>query len=154
MKLITAMFVVFFASWSAHSAGKSAHDRFETGRYGTAGCGLGSMVFGDTPGMVQIFAATLNNTGVQTFGITSGTSNCGEGILSAQVTEFIETNRLALEKDIARGDGETLASLNNVLGCQNPDFKQNIRSNYRKSFPEGGASSAQIEAAAYKACAI
>ena len=29
-------------------------------RYGTAGCGLGSLVFGNQRGMVQVFAATTN----------------------------------------------------------------------------------------------
>src|SRR3954464_7446787 len=45
--------------------------------YGTAGCGLGSLVFGDQKGAIQILAATTNTTfGTQTFGITTGTSNC------------------------------------------------------------------------------
>ncbi|MEN0057326.1 MAG: DUF3015 family protein, partial [Bdellovibrio sp.] len=52
------------------------------GTYGTAGCGLGSLVFGNEKGPVQIVAATLNGTGVQTFGITTGTSNCGEGVFA------------------------------------------------------------------------
>src|SRR6266571_3742686 len=45
-----------------------------TGVYGAAGCGLGSMVFGNQPGGVQVLAATTNATGIQTFGITTGTS--------------------------------------------------------------------------------
>ena len=45
-----------------------------TGKYGTAGCGLGSMAFGDQPGGIQILAATTNGIlGNQTFGITFGT---------------------------------------------------------------------------------
>ena len=45
-------------------------------KYGTAGCGLGSLVFGNQKGIVQIFAATTNGLfGSQTFGITTGTSN-------------------------------------------------------------------------------
>ena len=46
------------------------------GGYKSAGCGLGSMIIKDD-GFVQVFAATTNATsGSQTFGITSGTSNC------------------------------------------------------------------------------
>ncbi|QQR88624.1 MAG: DUF3015 family protein [Myxococcales bacterium] len=67
--------------------------------YGAAGCGLGSMLI-DSDGFVQVFAATLNGTsGNQTFGITSGTSNCGDtspNINSAKA--FIQTNREALAK--------------------------------------------------------
>ena len=89
------------------------------GGYGTAGCGLGSLVFGDKEGMVQILAATTNVTfGSQTFGITSGTSNCDGtkgGESSSRV--FIETNREAIAKDIAKGQGETLSSLTSLAGC-------------------------------------
>src|SRR4051812_1818938 len=60
--------------------------------YGVAGCGLGSIVFGPKPGMIQIVAATLNGTGGQTFAITSGTSNCDISEMSQQAAVFIEIN--------------------------------------------------------------
>lgn len=88
--------------------------------YGTAGCGLGSMVFGDQKGMIQVLAATTNGTfGTQTFGITSGTSNCGEaGITTSGTKTFIEGNREALAKDAARGSGETITTLTAMAGCK------------------------------------
>jgi len=44
--------------------------------FGMAGCGLGSMLI-QSNGKEQIFVATTNgSSGSQTFGITSGTSNC------------------------------------------------------------------------------
>src|SRR5215813_15499169 len=66
--------------------------------YGTAGCGLGSMVFGDQKGAIQILAGTTNWLfGTQTFGITTGTSNCGEAAVGVAGTKtFIEGNREAL----------------------------------------------------------
>src|SRR5688572_24436401 len=81
--------------------------------YGTAGCGLGSILFGDKPGIIQVLAATTNGTfGTQTFGITTGTSNCEDTAASAQNTKaFVQANREAVAKDIARGSGETIASL-------------------------------------------
>src|SRR5512138_978635 len=74
------------------------------GVYGTAGCGLGSMAFGNQKGAIQILAATTNSLfGTQTFGITSGTSNCGEAAVGSKGTRiFIEGNRDALAKDAAR----------------------------------------------------
>ena len=44
----------------------------------TAGCGLGSIIFEGQSGVVMnVLAATFNGTsGNQTFGMTSGTSNC------------------------------------------------------------------------------
>ena len=88
--------------------------------YGLAGCGLGSMIFGDQKGAIQILAATTNGTfGSQTFGISSGTSNCVESGSSAQgARTFIEGNREALAKDAARGSGETITTLSAMAGCK------------------------------------
>src|SRR5438045_3839779 len=90
--------------------------------YGAAGCGLGSIVLGNKGGFMQVFAATTNGTfGSQTFGITSGTSNCADtGGGSASAKAFIETNRPALAKDISRGSGETIQNLSTLGGCSNP----------------------------------
>lgn len=89
------------------------------GQFGPAGCGLGSIVFEPDSGFTQVFAATLNGTmGSQTFGITTGTSNCdGTAGGSQGARAFVETNRTALAKDIARGGGETTASLSQLAGC-------------------------------------
>ncbi|MEM6274562.1 MAG: DUF3015 family protein [Myxococcota bacterium] len=88
--------------------------------YGTAGCGLGSLVFGDDPGIVQIFAATTNATfGTQTFGITTGTSNCvdGGGLAAADKKAFVKMNYASLMRDAASGKGEYLSAFANILGC-------------------------------------
>lgn len=88
------------------------------GRYGTAGCGLGSMAFGAQPGAIQILAATTNGIlGNQTFGITFGTSNCGPGLLAQGTRNFVEANREALAKDVARGEGEAIGALTWINGC-------------------------------------
>ena len=87
--------------------------------YGSAGCGLGSMIFGPGSGFVQVFASTTNgSSGTQTFGISSGTSNCDKGGGGAENTKsFVATNRSALAKDIARGKGETITNLSALAGC-------------------------------------
>ena len=113
-------------------------------KYGTAGCGLGSILFGSKPGIVQIFAATTNGTsGNQTFGITTGTSNCDdadEGEDSAQV--FIHANREALAKDMSRGGGETIANLSTISGCTNPsDVGRVLQAHYKSIFPNAAVSS-------------
>ena len=89
-----------------------------TGVYGLAGCGLGSMAFGDAPGAVQIFAATTNGfVGTQTFGITTGTSNCGPGLFAMGTKNFVEANREALAKDISRGQGDGIGALTVINRC-------------------------------------
>ncbi len=114
---------------------QSLHDEFTGQGYGVAGCGLGSIVFGPKPGMVQIAAATVNATGVQTFGITTGTSNCDIPEMGQQAAAFIEVNREVLAKDAARGQGETVAGLASILKCSNPaTLGQGLQSNYEKIF--------------------
>jgi len=114
-RMVTAALVL--AVGSAYAANPMA-----TGKstYGAAGCGLGSMVFGDQKGAIQILAATTNGTfGSQTFGITFGTSNCGESAIGTAGTKtFIEGNREALAKDAARGSGETITTLTTLAGCK------------------------------------
>ncbi len=86
--------------------------------YGLAGCGLGSIVFGPQPGMVQVVAATTNGTFYsQSFGITSGTSNCDIPRMGQQAAEFIQVNKEIVMKDAARGNGETINALADIFGC-------------------------------------
>lgn len=89
--------------------------------YGLAGCGLGSIVFGDKPGIIQVLAATTNGTFYsQTFGITTGTSNCtDDGVVqsSKEQEAFIEANYASLSKDMAAGQGEYLSALSTLMGC-------------------------------------
>lgn len=122
--------------------------------YGMAGCGLGSIVFGEKPGMIQVVAATLNSIGYQTFAITSGTSNCGESGRMAQVEQFIDVNQMALVKEMARGEGETLASLSQIMGCQNPSFNSEIAKNYSRAFPQGNATASDLNKVALASCEI
>jgi hypothetical protein len=88
------------------------------GRYGTAGCGLGSMAFGDQRGGIQILASTTNGIlGNQTFGITFGTSNCGPSLFAQGTRNFVDANREVLAKDIARGEGEAIGALTVINAC-------------------------------------
>jgi len=111
--------------------------------YGPAGCGLGSLVFEPNSGFTQIFAATTNGTsGSQTFGISSGTSNCDGGSGSAQGTKvFVATNRGAVARDIARGRGETISSLSQLAGCRDPNaVGQKLQTSFKVIFPSAAVS--------------
>ena len=120
---------------------KTAH------KFGAAGCGLGSIVFGNSPGIVQIFAATTNGTSYsQLYGITSGTSNCddtGGGSDSARI--FIDANREALAKDISRGKGETIASLTKLAGCSDSNaVGMSLQKNFKVIFPSAAVSNENV----------
>jgi hypothetical protein len=126
MKKLIAL-LVFVTSGALFAAG-----------YGSAGCGLGSMLLGDKPGFVQVFAATTNGTsGSQTFGISSGTSNCGSG--GKTPTQFIEVNKAALANEMAKGQGETLQALSEIYGCQGANFGDTMKSNYKNIFATNNA---------------
>ena len=118
---------------------KSLHDQFTGQGYGAAGCGLGSVIFGDKKGGIQILASTTNDTySNQIFGISSGTSNCSQEkhAKAANLKVYVEANKLALSKDVARGSGETLAGLSQVLGCSDSSkLGQVLQKNYTEIFP-------------------
>lgn len=98
------------------------------GNYGMAGCGLGSVLFGKSNSVgTQILASTTNGTYANnTFGMTSGTSNCApESTKSAATADikknlslFVEGNRQQLETDVAKNSGETIVAINQILKCK------------------------------------
>ncbi|MBV6493737.1 MAG: hypothetical protein LDLANPLL_01760 [Turneriella sp.] len=88
--------------------------------YGAAGCGLGAIVFGAKPGIVQVLAATTNGTfASQTFGITTGTSECGGGLVKVEAEQkvYAYNNFNQLQKEIAQGKGERLQTMAYLMGC-------------------------------------
>ena len=110
---------------------------------GPAGCGLGNMMFGKDN---QLLAATTNESSYsQTSGITSGTSNCVEGSGVAKLEIYIEANPEALANDMARGQGQTLTGLTQVLNCSNPSKVHGLlKNNYKKIYQNGTDDSAHI----------
>jgi hypothetical protein len=119
----------------------------QAGNYGMAGCGLGSIVFGNKPGFIQILAATTNGTfASQTFGITSGTSNCSDtGGGAPSAAAFIQTNREALAKDISRGNGETIKNLATLSGCgDSAAVGASLQKNFNVIFPTADVSNVQV----------
>ncbi len=138
--------VVLAALLASGSASAAESAIRGTGAYGTAGCGLGSMIFGNQAGPVQILAATTNGIlGSQTFGITSGTSNCGPGLIAQGTRNFVEANREALAKDMSRGQGETIGALSFMAGCASPaDVGAALQSSYGTIIPSERASADEI----------
>ena len=89
--------------------------------YGSAGCGLGSMVFEPSDDFMQLFAGTTNGSfGSQSFGISTGTSNCSgeEATASLDQEAFVKINYASLVRDAARGNGEYLSAFATLLGCE------------------------------------
>lgn len=112
------------------------------GGYGAAGCGLGALAIGPKPGMMQVLAATTNWTfGTQTFGITTGTSECGSGAIKVQAEQkaYAYNNFGQLQKEIAQGRGERLQTLAFLMGCgakSVDSFSAIAQKNYAQIFSE------------------
>ncbi len=108
------------------------------GGHAMAGCGLGSMVIEDNSKWAQVGAAFLNGTGIQTFGISFGTSNCTEdGVATASKEKdaFVEANYADLRKDVVVGQGEYLTSLASFYGCEGASvnsFGNSLKNNQEK----------------------
>ena len=158
MKLLLVTLLAF-TSASSFAAAKSAPAKSQSqpqpsaishasSGYGMAGCGLGSLVFKEND-KTQILAATTNGTfGSQTFGITFGTSNCGDSgklVSKEQVEQYIAVNQNSLKNDISRGNGEALNGLAELMGQKNSAvFKSQLKSNYAKIFAKSDLTSQQI----------
>ena len=109
------------------------------GGYGAAGCGLGSLIFGSQSGPVQILAATTNGTfASQTFGITTGTSNCGPGLFGLNTKDqeqYVASNRAALSSEISQGGGEAVNGFAAILGCESVDYDA-FSSTLQQAYPQ------------------
>jgi hypothetical protein len=106
------------------------------------GCGLGKELWANANNQksvgVQVLAATTNGTsGTQTFGISSGTSGCtnnGTLLSEYKITVFASANFDNLSQDMARGNGEHLASFAELLNIPQEnrgDFYALAQTQYR-----------------------
>ena len=119
---------------------------------GSAGCGLGTaVVFKDASQWYEhVLAATTNGTsGNETFGMTSGTLGCeaANGPL-ADAQLFIDQNMDQLAVDAAKGQGETLAALAEVMGVEAADsaaFNRTVQSNFDSMFNADATSEVALE---------
>ncbi|MEK6725448.1 MAG: DUF3015 family protein [Deltaproteobacteria bacterium] len=112
--LVSAVIFGMMSTGVAFAAGSSQNN---------TGCGLGSMLLGekanDSLGL-QLLVTTTNGTfGNQTFGMTSGTSDCktpSRIVENERLNEFVVSNIDSLAKDIAAGRGESLDTMAELMG--------------------------------------
>jgi hypothetical protein len=137
--------VMLVVAGSAFAAGQARSN---------TGCGLGSMLFkndADDKVLLQTFQATTNGIyGNQTFGITTGTSECQQPknfANSQQLNEFMVANMDNLARDIAQGRGETLdafAELLDVPAEKRPEFYGQLQNGFTKIFTSPGVQMASV----------
>ena len=103
------------------------------------GCGLGSQLIKDDSSAVMLsLQATTNGTsGNQTFGITSGTSGCKKVkfVMNERAEEFVASNMDQLAKEIAKGHGESIDTLAELLNVENKaSFAASLQQNYNSIY--------------------
>jgi hypothetical protein len=102
--------------------------------WGMAGCSIWNWVIKDKEQGPQIGVWALEHFvfGVQTFAITSGTSNCVEGASKTAMTEqetFVTVNLATLQREAAQGKGEHLDTLAEIFGCESKEGFANMSQN-------------------------
>lgn len=114
------------------------------------GCGLGSMVIKDqSTTVLQVLAATTNGTsGNQTFGISSGTSNCSKPnnfVSNDKLNKFVEDNMDELALDISAGKGETLETVAKLMEVENnSEFSAKLQADFSNIYASADVTSANV----------
>jgi hypothetical protein len=145
MKKVILAVLTLMASGAVMAAGEN----------NVGSCGPGSKLFEGQSGiMPQVLAATTNNTvGIQTFGVTTGTSGCtSDGTVKSnwKTALFIEGNKERLARDMSIGHGETLASLASLIGVRDEHratFFRTAKDNFERIFAVDNVSGEQIRMA-------
>jgi len=143
--------VVLTAAMAAPSAALAGNSN--------VGCGLGTTLIGESMKdsiLLQIFAATTNGTsGNQTFGVTSGTSECtapSNFVSNERLEQFVQANLDELAKDIAAGSGEsleTVAELMEVPAAARPALYSRLQAGFTTIFPTAQVEYAHVVDAIY-----
>jgi hypothetical protein len=126
------------------------------GENNVGSCGWGSKLMDGQSGVIPQLVATFINgaiSGNQTFGITTGTSGCTQdGTVRSnwKTAMFIDGSKVALQRDMSNGGGESMDSLAHLLGVEAQDrvaFNRLAKDNVAKIFPSEDASTDQVVAA-------
>ena len=130
MKLILA-FAAVSLMWASTALGADK----------SSGCGMGWYVFKKNSLVSSVLRSTTNTIfWNNTFGMTSGTSNCAKHSIvqdDKKDIHFLEANYHTLLVDSAVGDSSFLTAFAEALGCQGAGVdgvKDLLRHNYQEIF--------------------
>lgn len=116
------------------------------------GVGLGTLICDGHDGLVWQLLATFTN-GIfcnQTFAITSGTSGAKKWdklVMNKEVNDFVKDNMDALALDMARGSGESLDTLAELMGVQAAEratFAKDLQANFTKIYSSSAVTHTQV----------
>lgn len=116
-----------------------------------SGCGLGSLLFDGNSGVGAHSIAMTTNAFLfnNTFGMSSGTLGCDstQPVRYKGERIYISANMTRLAEDMARGQGETLAGLANLMGIaegDRPAFYALTHKQFERIYPNESVTSDQV----------
>lgn len=116
------------------------------------GIGLGTYIFDGQEGLIsQVCAATTNASfGTQTFAITTGTSGAKKWdklAMNDEVRNYVKDNLDTLARDMARGKGESLNTLAELLGVKESDrvaFAKDLQKEFLRVYSSSKVNHVQV----------
>ncbi len=119
----------------------NAASRNDEETYGMAGCGLGSLIIHQDSRGAQLAVWLFNQIySNQTFGISSGTSNCvaPPSVREAEQKVYFKANIATISRFAAQGSARDLDGLAEVFGCSGDAERLRLvetsRNNYGQIF--------------------
>lgn len=115
-----------------------------------AGCGVGTLVFKDSHGLVyNLLATTTNGMLFGTVSQTLGIVNCpADASVNGKISSFIEFNKQQLAVEVSQGQGDRLAALVDMFGVKEADRASAVnalKANQVAIFSAGSAAAIQAE---------
>ena len=114
----------------------------------SSGCGIGYQVLPKNSLVPSFGRALINATFSNTIAMTLGTSGCARHSIvksDKQAVHYAEANIAQLTIELARGEGEFVASFSEVLGCQNAQaFGKMMQQNYASILPSENTTGVEL----------
>jgi hypothetical protein len=114
----------------------------------SSGCGMGWEVAKEQSLISSSTRSIVNATFSNTIAMTLGTSGCAKHSIvqnEAKGVHFAEANLNQLAIEMARGNGEFVASFGSVFGCQNSsDFGSMVQAKYEAVLPSANTSGVEL----------
>lgn len=114
----------------------------------SSGCGMGYEIAPKQSLVSSSVRSIVNATFSSTIGMTMGTSGCAKHSIvknEAKGIHFAEANMNQLAVEMARGNGEFVASFASVYGCNNAEaFGSMVQSRYESVLPSANTSGVEL----------
>lgn len=134
------MFVTLLALATSQQ-GFAAKGKYQKMHYGMSGCGVFTLLNLENSKVHQFVKSVADNwfqfQWLNTFAMTSGTSNCVNMPHETARNEqevFVAANFNSLSKEAAQGEGEHLAALAEVMGCDHQKLATLSQANQAQIF--------------------